>query len=146
MYIKDHKNEKFNFLSLKYVFWNVWYSGIAIICGGMFLWRKFSLSGVRLYKFGGCCPWRSKDITNNKHFCHQFWQPPKEVAKLCTPFGCPLFWIDLKLTGFRSSFWLQINVSTKSPDGFPQWISRENIFKNVITSIKVPVDLTKQFN
>ena len=51
--------------------------GVTITRGGMFLWRKSSLNGVRLSKFGGCCPWRSKDITNNKHFCHQFWQPPK---------------------------------------------------------------------
>ena len=32
---------------------------VTINCGGMFLWRKFSLSGVRLSKFGACCPWRS---------------------------------------------------------------------------------------
>ena len=47
---------------------------VTITCGGMFLWRKFSLSVVRLSKFGSCCPWRNKDITNNKH---KFWQPPK---------------------------------------------------------------------
>ena len=43
---------------------------ITIICGGVFLWRIFSVNSVQLSKIGGYCPWRTKDITNDKHFCH----------------------------------------------------------------------------
>ena len=50
---------------------------VTITCGEVFLWRIFSLSSVRLSRFGGCCPWRTKDTTNHKHFYHQFGQQPK---------------------------------------------------------------------